>query len=140
MTLSTLIYYSRPQGCGAAEVDAILNAATRRNAARGLTGALVFHADFFMQTLEGPRDAISDLYAEILGDPRHTQVTLMLFDDIAVRRFGDWSMRYLPILKSGEELIASYAGDGAFDPARLSGADAFALFSALGARAGERAA
>ncbi len=47
----------------------------------------------FIQVLEGGRDAVSRRYNRIVADPRHTDVTLLQFEEIdsAGSRAGPWA-------------------------------------------------
>jgi hypothetical protein len=43
--------------------------------------------------LEGPRAAVTDTYARISRDARHTEVVVLWAGDTTDRLFGDWEMR-----------------------------------------------
>nr|WP_255526443.1 BLUF domain-containing protein [Clavibacter sp. VKM Ac-2872] len=47
-----------------------------------------------MQVLEGPHDAVEAVYATIEADPRHTDVRLLLDEEIPARQFPQWSMGF----------------------------------------------
>jgi hypothetical protein len=55
----------------AAEVVNIAVDSAPRNAARGITGALISTGTYFTQLLEGPREAVDELMGRIDADPRH---------------------------------------------------------------------
>ncbi len=97
-TLYRLAYLSRnllPPEASDAAIRQILAAARRRNAALGLTGALLFSADAFAQVLEGPEAAVRSLYHRIEADPRHADPLVVGAGPIAARAFGAWSMGYI---------------------------------------------
>jgi hypothetical protein len=74
--LERILYVSRASAdTGLADVLAMARAADARNAASGLSGALVFVDGWFAQVLEGPAEAIRPAYAAILKDPRHEAVS-----------------------------------------------------------------
>src|SRR6476620_3348194 len=50
----------------------IVDTATSRNAALGVTGVLCFSGDHFLQLLEGPVIALEKLMTSIRGDDRHS--------------------------------------------------------------------
>jgi hypothetical protein len=76
-----------------AEVVKIVEAATVRNAALGVTGALVSTGTYFAQLLEGTQGAVEELMASIEEDSRHMRVkTIRTVQE--ERRFGGWSMVY----------------------------------------------
>lgn len=90
-----LIYVStavRPLSEGA--LDEMLAQARRKNLLRGLTGLLVYGGGNFMQLLEGPREAVEDVYRRIARDPRHYDVTCIVALDTSERWCADWSMAY----------------------------------------------
>lgn len=70
----------------------ILSAARRNNPQQGITGALICRHDVYLQLIEGPAEAIDSLYARILSDDRHTNVDLLLTEDMGERMFPAWAM------------------------------------------------
>ncbi|WP_260235821.1 BLUF domain-containing protein [Curtobacterium sp. ZW137] len=76
------------------DLDEVLRTARHRNAEAGLSGLLIFKDGRFMQLLEGPREAVLERYARIVDDPRHTDVGLLVEENIHTRRFADWSMAF----------------------------------------------
>ncbi len=75
---------------------AILDASRRRNAAAGLTGALLHAGESLVQVLEGPLQPLEETYDRISADLRHAHVVLLQFVPIAERSFPDWRMAYVP--------------------------------------------
>ena len=65
-------------GVGPAEVCDIVRVAYARNAAAGLTGALLFLDGWFVQALEGPAEALAAAFERIRRDPRHGGLELRL--------------------------------------------------------------
>lgn len=126
--LYRLIYASRvAPGVGMKEIRAILEASHRNNARHAVTGVLVFNAGYFFQWLEGGRAAISERFARISNDPRHTQVELLAFDAVSARRFTDWQMGYLGEGVINQELFLRYSSTGEFSPSGFSGESAEAF-------------
>lgn len=70
----------------------LLNAARANNERDGITGLLLFHDGNVMQALEGPDQAVLALFERVRSDPRHHGVLTLLKEQIAERRFPDWSM------------------------------------------------
>lgn len=66
-----------------------------RNADRSISGILLFDGDYFLQTLEGPRDAVTTLFLSIHADTRHTDIALFGVRDLQQQRFPDWHMHLL---------------------------------------------
>ena len=91
-----LIYASRPFGYDDLALTGILSTARRNNLRDGITGALICREDLFVQLLEGNRDAVTQTFARILRDDRHTEIITLLSDDRDARLFPDWAMRHDP--------------------------------------------
>lgn len=76
------------------EIAQILLASRRNNPAKGVTGALIYSADCFIQALEGSEVAVQSVFDMIEGDPRHCEITMLESHPIAERSFPAWSMAY----------------------------------------------
>lgn len=76
------------------QIDRVLTSSRRNNAALGITGALLFSADCFAQTLEGPMAAVEALFERIQWDDRHCESIVLQAGLVGGREFGDWSMAY----------------------------------------------
>jgi hypothetical protein len=91
-----LIYRSHSQlpsgDQGHTDLGDILTGARVKNAALGITGALMLYDDWFAQVLEGPKTAVEDLFARIKADPRHDSVRLHEADSVPKRLFDKWAM------------------------------------------------
>ncbi|MCH1867119.1 BLUF domain-containing protein [Nocardioides sp. CFH 31398] len=77
-----------------AELHDLMVTARARNASLDVTGMLLYAGGRFIQTLEGPGDAVDGLFERIALDPRHEQVLRTLREDVGERRFPDWSMGF----------------------------------------------
>ena len=100
--LTTLIYISSAlHEMDDAELDQLLVEARAQNLALDITGMLLYSGGTFMQVLEGERDTVLRLYARIINDPRHKDVTLIEHETCETRCFPDWSMGFRRI-SSGE--------------------------------------
>ncbi len=91
-----LIYSSRPFGYDDLALTGILSTARRNNLRDGITGALICREDLFIQLLEGKRETVTQTFARILRDDRHTEIITLLSDDSDGRLFPDWAMRHDP--------------------------------------------
>ena len=114
MRLMQLIYTSRPFGFDDATLNGILVTARHNNARVGVTGALICRSDIYLQLLEGPRIAVTQLFSKIARDDRHLEVALVSVRDAAERLFGAWAMRDDPArswLWSQAEIAAGAAED-----------------------------
>jgi hypothetical protein len=75
-----------------AEIEAILAAAHKNNPAMDITGALLYSGGYFCQVIEGPEEAIEELFETIQMDDRHGSVTVLHFEPIERRGFAEWAM------------------------------------------------
>ena len=92
--LDTFVYCSRAaEGVDDAEVGRIIELSQRRNAARDITGVLVFGSGVFFQWIEGPPAQVENLVASLHGDPRHYDiVTLDRSVEKRARLYPNWEM------------------------------------------------
>lgn len=95
--LTSLLYVSR-RLVGAAdeafELRSIVSVAQERNAAIGVTGALILARNHFAQVLEGKGSAIDELMLSIQKDGRHTGINVVDVAELSERRFPKWTMAY----------------------------------------------
>ncbi len=89
-----LIYFSTARlGLDPADLENILSHAVASNVARGVTGILLYNGQNFLQVLEGPRQAVEELYARIGQDGRHTGVALIKTEDVSTLSYPEWGMK-----------------------------------------------
>jgi hypothetical protein len=117
------------------ELLAIVRKSKANNAKLGVTGVLCFSEGIFMQVLEGGRSAVNALYARIAADQRHTQVELLLYQEIGERRFAGWSMGQVNMARLNPALMLKYSERAMLDPFSVSGSASMALFEELMATA-----
>jgi hypothetical protein len=117
------------------ELLAIVRKSKSNNAKLGVTGVLCFSEGIFMQVLEGGRSAVNVLYARIAADTRHTQVELLLYEEIGERRFAGWSMGQVNMARLNPALMLKYSERATLDPFSVSGSASMALFEELMATA-----
>lgn len=79
------------------QIEEILAVAQNNNPSIGVTGALLYSGGYFCQVIEGPEEALEDLFETIQMDPRHGDVTVLHFEQIKERGFSDWSMAFVGI-------------------------------------------
>ncbi len=75
-------------------LEELLATCRRLNAARDVTGMLLYRGGRFIQILEGARDTVDELFAKISRDPRHHDVRMLIEEPISERRFVEWTMGY----------------------------------------------
>lgn len=93
MSLTQIVYASRPFGFDASVLDDILTISRARNSRDAITGTLICRADMYLQLIEGPDAAIQATYARIAADDRHDAVTPLLTRTVTDRLFPQWAMR-----------------------------------------------
>jgi hypothetical protein len=136
--LVRLLYASRAaESVDADALTAILKRSRRYNATVGVTGVLCHcaSAGIFIQLLEGGRGAVSALYNQIARDPRHRDVELLGYDEVAERRFQSWQMGQVNMDRLNPSLVLKYSESAKLDPYQVSGKASLALFEELVATA-----
>lgn len=117
MNMVRLIYISRlSEECDRKALEKILEISRRKNEDLGITGSLCYDPDYFLQCLEGPRDAINELFKAIIQDKRHKKVTLLEYCDIQHREFDGWNMAYLSSSDIDMSILFKYSPTKDFDP------------------------
>ncbi|MBI3348570.1 MAG: BLUF domain-containing protein [Burkholderiales bacterium] len=89
------------------DLEDILERAQASNAASGITGALVYVDECFLQVLEGSAEAVQTLMAKISTDLRHETVTVLQAQAVPARCFADWQMAYVSATAAQ---VAEWAG------------------------------
>lgn len=130
--LVRLMYASRAAASvGTEELAAILRKSRQNNPGHGVTGLLCLSGGIFLQVLEGGRSQVSALYNRISADPRHHEVVLLAYEEIAERRFAGWSMGVIDLSRLNPALLLKYSETAVLDPYALSGRVSMALFDEL---------
>ena len=93
MSLTQIIYSSKPFGFDSSVLDDILTISRVLNARDDITGMLICRADMYLQLIEGPDAAIQATYKRISGDDRHLEINLLVSRQITERMFPKWAMR-----------------------------------------------
>ena len=117
------------------ELVTILRQSKGHNPTIGVTGVLCFSGGIFLQVLEGGRSAVNRLYNRIAADPRHTDVEVLLYEEIGERRFASWSMGQVNMSRLNPSLLLKYSATATLDPYSVSGKVSLALFEELVATA-----
>ena len=130
--LVRLLYASRPVApLTTAVVDSILAQSRAHNPRLGITGGLGYSQDLFLQVLEGSRDAVCELYNTIVRDERHDHVRILSYEEIAERRFGNWTMGHVDVTTVNPSLLLKYAELPVLNPFSCSGKASLALLDEL---------
>ena len=129
--LVRLLYASRAVNPDPAAIEAILVQSRQHNPASGITGVLCYGNGIFLQAIEGGRSAVSALYGHIQRDARHTDVELLMFEEISERRFGGWTMGQVNMGRVNHSIMLKYAETPELNPYIMGGNASFALLEEL---------
>ena len=122
-----LIYTSNPINFDDFSISNILKSSQKNNKKDGITGALIFREDIFLQFLEGPENKVDKAFNNIASDKRHKDV-LKLKEDITDRKlFTSWAMRGDPV----KSWMWSYEDVDNGIVKKLKPEDAFEVFEKL---------
>ena len=94
------------------ELGSLLEKARAKNEQAGLSGMLLYSSQSFLQVLEGDEDALATAYARIKVDDRHTNLRLLMEEEVDAPLFPDWTMGFEHV--EDEELAENVTG---FTPA-----------------------
>lgn len=119
-SLFTISYRSRSllpkSGIG---LEELVQKSRTKNLRLNVTGILLFDGEHFMQTIEGPHQATSELFRRIMFDDRHTDVIAFGIEFLPERWFPDWSMQQFS--PDDTRTIVPDLGDFEFTERRLLG-------------------
>ena len=90
------------------QVDDLARSSRAKNEERAITGMMLYSGDHFIQTLEGPNEAVDALFTLIDADPRHHDLFIVRREEIATRRFPALFMGYREISKDKAETIPGF--------------------------------
>lgn len=127
MHLAYLAYASRSTDTERLTIGKILSAAHKFNGPHHITGLLLFDGTFYLQRLEGDREAISDLYRRIAADPRHTEVNVLAAGSLVERQCPGWSMGFVDDRDTVKNAIMRFSTSRRFDPYGMSAESVLAL-------------
>ena len=132
--LVRLLYASRATGeIDDALVASILERSRSYNTEHGITGILCTYTqgNVFLQVLEGGRAAVNKLYASIVCDPRHREVTLLDYAEVTERRFASWRMGSVNLNRVNQGNILRFSESAVLDPFSMSAQAVLALLEEL---------
>ena len=119
-----LIYRSHdliPAGDRKAELGRLFTAARSNNKGQDITGALLLHGDYFVQTLEGDETTVRGLFEHIEHDSRHDSVQVLQTATVASRTFPRWSMARVSEAGDESDINLISHRDGIADAASRGG-------------------
>lgn len=133
MNLVRLLYASRfcESKYESTELARINESSQKNNVPADVTGILIFGEDYFLQCLEGGREAVSTTFNRITRDPRHEKVLLLSMEEITHREFGEWVMKFVVLTKANGDLIREFSTTSRFNPFTMHAKNAFEMMKAL---------
>ncbi|MCK6264255.1 BLUF domain-containing protein [Vibrio sp. ZSDE26] len=132
MPLARLIYVSTlSEKCDALALQDILTKSREHNEERNITGLLSHNSEYFLQCLEGSREELNNTYNHIINDSRHNNVTIIYYEEIHSRQFGDWSMGDVPQTHLTSLINLQFSGSDEFKPYDLTGKSAYLMLLEL---------
>ena len=97
-TVFSVVYSSNAtQAMSDDALRGLLEQSRASNAARDVTGMLLYRNGRFIQILEGPEQAVRETMGKIERDPRHDGLRVLIDEFIDERNFAEWTMGYEPI-------------------------------------------
>jgi hypothetical protein len=76
------------------ELKGILAISRKNNAAKNITGMLLYYGGTFIQLLEGDKHAVEYIYNKIELDTRHMNLLKLITGEEDSRNFPDWTMGF----------------------------------------------
>lgn len=131
-----LIYVSQAKKpMDTAELEGLLSFSRKWNAAKGLTGMLIYRyssdADrgYFIQMLEGDEREVGALFDKIKRDKRHHTIVPLGKGEIEARMFSEWAMGFKNVDDALFAGLPGHAriGEASFEPAAFQHSNAEAL-------------
>ena len=127
--LIQLTYSSRAtRALNGQDLRSIVAQAQSNNVLRGITGALCYANGTFLQCLEGERLAVNELYQHLYKDPRHVDMEISSFNEIAERRFPTWAMGFFSYDNEIGQLFLKHARMAEFSPFSMNASDVDEFF------------
>jgi len=93
-SLVALLYVSESSAPDATVIEAIRAESRRTNLRDDVTGLLLFDGRAFCQYAEGGGFAVADLLRRLQGDPRHRDMRVLHYDEVARRSFSEWRLGF----------------------------------------------
>lgn len=92
------------------DIGLIVEEARIRNARLGVTGALWFDGENFLQLLEGSKAALNEVLQHILDSSSHRNIDIILFQKTQDQIYQDWAMSYFGSESHNREVAEQFAG------------------------------
>jgi len=132
-TIVRLIYLSSAtRDMSLSDMKDILTIARKNNLSRGICGMLCYDNRYFVQALEGEREAVNELFFHIADDARHSDVMITSYEYIDKPAFKEWNMGYASSTPVFNDLLARLS-QTEFEPTKLPPKQIYALLRHLSA-------
>lgn len=112
------------------DVYDIMRKAHPSNVKDGISGMLCWSGEFFLQCIEGERNAVSRVFSKICGDSRHSNVEILIAAPTRTRWFSEWGMGFSRLLASQPLDLAAGQSEG-LNPYLLEALDLESVFEQL---------
>jgi hypothetical protein len=97
-SIRQVIYISKAtRAMSDAQLHAIASKARVKNEREGITGALLFVENSFIQVIEGKDASIESLLAALRADNRHRDIKVLMDRKVRSRDFQNWSMGIITV-------------------------------------------
>ena len=83
----------------ARELNEIMRASRMRNRAEGVSSLLIYNDGSYAQLMEGPKQAVLNVFERIKKDKRHTGAAIIFQEETDTRITEGWDMHLLPVSK-----------------------------------------
>lgn len=80
-----------------------------KNEVREITGLLLYSGGNIIQTLEGPGETVEATYADICADDRHTDLRVLVREEVPERSFTDWAMGFRHLSPEDRDRAEGYS-------------------------------
>lgn len=105
----SIVYSSHATSAFQAEdLTHLLLQSRRTNEEEDLTGMLLYRSGYFLQVLEGPDETVRARMTKIEGDLRHTDVRILIEENIQDRLFPEWTMGYDQLQSAPPEQVPGF--------------------------------
>jgi hypothetical protein len=108
-TLSAIVYRSRAvEVFTDTDLFYLLAHARENNAKMGVSGVVLYDRGHFFQWLEGHDEPLGRIWNKIRSDPRHTDVQVLVDQQIPTRLFAGWSMQFAHRDRQHESIVDGF--------------------------------
>jgi hypothetical protein len=107
---SRIYFSSETQPFSDEDLEKLHGQCIKGNSGLAITGMLLYKGNKFLQVIEGPDQAVEDLFSIIKADPRHKDVVQVVDRPIEHREFQKWEMGFKNLDHLSTENVPGLAG------------------------------